>query len=155
MPNISNLFDERSLQHKGWTVTSRGCWEYRGAPSGPEGYRRIQILGHTYPVHRAAYMVWVGTIPEGEVVRHKCDNPPCINPEHLEPGTQSQNMQDRFDRGRDNTPRGEKHYSVKLQNSDIEHIRTLASMGIINAELARTYNVNPATISRLVNNKRR
>lgn len=78
-----------------YVVTDSGCWEFTGARD-KKGYGYI---GESLPskkqhtAHRAAYMLAIGPIPEGLVVRHKCDNPPGINPDHLELGTQADNME--------------------------------------------------------------
>jgi hypothetical protein len=56
--------------------------------------------GRRERAHRASYSLFVGAIPEGMVVRHKCDNPPCVNPRHLQVGTLGDNNQDTWDRGR-------------------------------------------------------
>jgi hypothetical protein len=50
--------------------------------------------------HRMSYAAHKGPIPPGMVVRHKCDTPACVNPDHLEPGTQADNIADMFKRGR-------------------------------------------------------
>lgn len=63
--------------------------------------------------HRLAYEAWVGPIPEGMLIRHTCDTPLCINPDHLIPGTHRDNMQDRLERGRANMPSGDNHYETK------------------------------------------
>ena len=90
------------LVHVGWDVTERGCWEWRGGVSG-SGYGilsapRLGLDGAR--VHRLMWEMHNGPISDGLVVRHRCDNPPCINPNHLEIGTHGQNMQDMVDRGR-------------------------------------------------------
>lgn len=74
----------------GWTVNSRGCWVY-----GNLTYGRVNRRS----AHRVAYERWIGPIPENHVVRHRCNNPPCVNPDHLETGTQSQNNQDTVNSG--------------------------------------------------------
>lgn len=94
---------KRTLEHRFWSkVDKRGpdeCWLWMGArnPQGP-GY----FEGHEYgtAAHRVAYQLVKGPIPQGMVVRHKCDMPPCVNPAHLEIGTRADNVQDRVSRGR-------------------------------------------------------
>lgn len=53
-----------------------------------------------WKAHRVAYWLATGDDPEGRVVRHSCDNPPCINPEHLSAGTHGDNIMDKIERGR-------------------------------------------------------
>lgn len=87
----------------GWDVTKRGCWEWRGGLND-SGYGVISAprlgLGSAR-VHRLMWEMHNGPIEDSNlVVRHRCDNPPCINPDHLEVGTHEQNMQDMVDRNR-------------------------------------------------------
>lgn len=53
----------------------------------------------TIGAHRVSYEHFIGPIPAGAIIRHFCDNPLCINPTHLEPGTQADNMRDLQERG--------------------------------------------------------
>jgi hypothetical protein len=65
-----------------------------------DGYRRLSVQGTGVRAHRYVWIMMRGPIPPGLVVRHKCDNPPCINIDHLELGTVKQNAQDMMERGR-------------------------------------------------------
>lgn len=73
------------------------CWGWHG-PSNSTGYSIIPIHRWQYAGHRASYFVHHGEIPEGMVIRHRCDNKICTNPEHLEIGTHADNMKDVADR---------------------------------------------------------
>jgi hypothetical protein len=78
------------------TVTERGCWEWARTRSPQSGYGRI---GTTY-AHRFAYELAIGEIPTGLQVIHSCDNPPCVNPDHLFIGTAQDNCDDSVAKGR-------------------------------------------------------
>ena len=75
------------------------CWEWKGLID-KKGYGFIGINQKNVFAHRYSYMTYKGEIPDGLVIRHTCDNPPCVNPNHLITGTPAQNVQDSFDRGR-------------------------------------------------------
>jgi hypothetical protein len=88
------------------------CWHYCGARN-QFGYGRMTYRGRLQVAHRLSYEAFVGPIPAGLSVLHRCDNPACINPEHLWLGTYSDNRRDCVTKGRHNLPRGEKHWSVR------------------------------------------
>lgn len=88
------------IQFNGWTVTERGCWEYNG-PRFPKGYGQVKALGSNPKLaHRIVFEDAYGKIADGLLIRHDCDNPPCINPQHLQAGTHKDNAQDREKRNR-------------------------------------------------------
>ena len=78
--------------------TASGCWEFVGA--NRLGYGRIWTGERVADVHRLAWELTSGPIPPGMVVCHKCDNPPCFNPDHLFVGTQGDNLRDMAAKGR-------------------------------------------------------
>lgn len=82
-------------------LTETGCREYTGWRN-QSGYGRIKVAGKMPYAHRVAYEVWVGPVPEGLCVCHHCDNPACINPDHLFVGTATDNMRDMWAKGRGN-----------------------------------------------------
>lgn len=81
------------------TNSQGGCWTWR-AYTNPNGYGQFRRGGQSYLAHRAAYCLFNGPVIDGINVLHKCDNPPCCNPEHLFLGTQKENMQDCARKGR-------------------------------------------------------
>lgn len=142
--------DER-LRFYGWTETSAGCWEWGGGRlQRGMGYGRVSWMSKSVTAHRLAYETWVGPIPEGLIVRHKCDNPPCINPEHLEIGTPADNARDMIERGRKVVTRGEGFKSTKLTESQVRAIRKLYSEGVSQMDLAEQFGVTNKNISLIV-----
>lgn len=93
---------EVRLREVGWTVTESGCWEWNGKRNdNGYGIFNARLLGYEGArAHRVMYEHFVEPIPEGMEARHRCDNPPCVNPDHIDPGTHAQNMADIFERGR-------------------------------------------------------
>jgi hypothetical protein len=83
----------------------------------------IKHCGRTLVVHRLSYELHHGPIPDGCVVMHTCDRPLCINPAHLRAGTQQDNVDDMFAKGRQRPPKGASHPKAKLNESQVAEIR--------------------------------
>jgi hypothetical protein len=94
-----------------------GCWLWVGSTNN-KGYGQLFMNGRLQLAHRVSYQLHAGPIPDGVIVCHKCDNPPCVNADHLFLGTQTTNMADMSSKGRhgsrtkpERVPRGARHKS--------------------------------------------
>jgi len=80
-------------------ITESGCWLWVGSLT-TGGYGNLSVNYKNKPCHRLSYTEFVGEIPEGMLVCHRCDVPSCINPNHLFLGTYQDNMDDMVKKGR-------------------------------------------------------
>lgn len=130
--------------------TDSGCWVWNRGRTVRGGYGQWNIGGKVSKAHRVSWVLFRGEIGEGLFVCHKCDNPPCCNPDHLFLGTSGENTLDAWRKGRlplpKNAPRGEQHHSAKLTQSDVEVVRSSRATGV---ELAAKYGVSKTMISRI------
>ena len=124
-----------------------GCIRFTGHLDG-EGYGRIMVARVKYMAHRLSYSLNKGPIPDGYVVRHKCDNPSCINPEHLEVGTQADNIADKVSRGRQ--ARGSGAGKAILTEESVREIR---SSPLKVSELSTLYGVSVVPIRNILRRK--
>jgi len=113
---------------------------------GSGGYGIKWRKGRTHQAHRLVWEDANGPIPNGQIVRHLCDTPACINIEHLSLGTQQDNLNDMVARGRSLC--GEKHPRCKLEEKDIAFIR-LAQGVLTQKRLADMFGVVQPHISRI------
>lgn len=116
--------------------SATGCLEWTGMTNS-KGYGRISINGTLTLVHRFVFQNQIGPIPEGYEVCHSCDNPLCLNVDHLFLGTHSDNMRDMIRKGR--------QCRQKLSNSDVIAIRSMT--GMTQRELAALFGVARSTIA--------
>jgi hypothetical protein len=119
-----------------------GCWEWT-SHKDRWGYGRFWALGKVRSAHRASYELHCGPIPDGMHVLHRCDNPTCINPEHLFLGTNAENVADKVAKGRQS--RGSMN-GAKLTEADVIAIR--ASKEPIR-EVAQSYSVGWRHIAKI------
>jgi hypothetical protein len=129
------------------------CWIWRG-PVDKSGYglvRSSRPSGKRGPsrAHRVIYEELVGPIPKGKLLMHSCDNPPCVNPGHLKPGTDAENLADMARKGR--SARGSKHRAAKLTESQVMDVRRKYSTGRYTlAILAAEYGLTLTPVSQMI-----
>ena len=124
------------------------CWLWTGCKNSG-GYGMFSANGHTQVSHRLSWILSGKTIPEGHVIRHKCLNKNCVNPEHLETGTLAENQADRVRDGTSN--RGVKNPKVKLTEEHVRQIRARA--GETQRLLAEEYGVSDMAIWSIIHRK--
>lgn len=132
-----------------------GCWICISHTISA-GYPRIKHQGEFYTLHRFIYQQKVDDEIDGFVIMHSCDNKKCINPDHLQKGTNSQNMKDAFARGLVNIDdrKGENARCVKLDDQQVIEIRNLGDRDdITNKEIGQRYGIDPSQVSRIINYK--
>ena len=132
------------------------CWPFSGTKDR-NGYGRFGIPGRgrnasKVYAHRVAWELAFGEIPNGLIVMHTCDNPPCCNPAHLRLGTLADNNRDRSakGRGRENRQWGSQNPAAKLSEDDVLMIRTLARDGVVQARIAERFGIKQAQVSKIV-----
>ena len=141
--------DIRTMQFWKKVDTSGDCWEWQGMKY-PTGYGRFGWKGKVAYAHRVSWEITNGPIPDGMVIMHTCDNPSCVRPDHLQLGTQTENMKDRDRKGRFRMPeyhRGDSHPSSKMNSSTVLKMRSLYDRGLATpADLARSFGYKYNTV---------
>lgn len=123
-----------------------GCWEWT-AHLDKAGYGRFNPNRKPVFAHRWAYERWTGPIPRGKAICHRCDNPRCVNPEHLFAATQTENLADMWSKGRGVW--GERHPVTKLTEEDVLEIRRRFARGERPRSIARDFDVGEAGVEQI------
>lgn len=129
------------------------CWIWVGAKD-KDGYGQFRAGYRMAKAHRFSYSLFHGPIPDDALICHSCDNPSCVNPMHIAPGTWATNINDMMERGRCNPPQGEKYNFNKLTTEKIKEIRRLRISGLLHRELADKFNVSTSLIHLVLARKR-
>lgn len=142
--SLRNEDVETRLRH--YTRREGDCLVWVGRRN-KDGYGQITVEGKSMLAHRMAYMIWSGPIAAGQVVRHRCDNPPCIDPAHLELGAPIDNSRDMVQRGR--STYGSRNASARLNETAVAAIRSALDAGQPQRAIAREFGCGQSTVSRI------
>lgn len=135
-------------------LASSGCWEWIASHT-PCGYGQVRFRGTRELAHRVSWIIFHGEIPIDDTrygtacVLHRCDNPACVNPDHLFLGDQKANAEDSVSKGRwgKRGCKGEKHGRARLTEGDVMKIR---SSDKSTRELANELGVSQSTIAHIL-----
>ena len=148
MRTVEQRFNEKVTKNSG-----EECWSWTAA-TNDYGYGILRVDGKNLRAHRISWEIHVGPIPPGMRVLHRCDNPPCTNPDHLFCGTMKDNTQDMLKKGRnasvtrpDRIRRGSQIGTSKLTEDQVVEIKRKLSNGFSLSVLAGEYNVDMSNIS--------
>lgn len=154
LSELSTQYIEK-LRARFWGRVQKGdpgeCWIWRAAVDSC-GYGRIKVANRGQKANRVAYALTHGDVPGDMNVCHRCDNPACVNPNHLFLGTRAQNMRDMVRKGR--SMRGMRNNRAVLSKADVIEIRHKYVPNRYGCKrLGKEYGVNPATIHLIVTGK--
>jgi hypothetical protein len=137
-----------SIKDKGYKTP---CWEINNPDEHRGGYGRVWFQNSGVTAHRFSWMIHFGDIPKGMEVCHKCDNPPCVNPNHLFLGTHLDNMRDAYSKNRVPILAGTMQTQAKLNDEKVRFIRQNYKKGIKTYNyFAQLFGVDQALIARVV-----
>jgi hypothetical protein len=145
---FENVTPELLLKYR--SIDKNGCWNWSWSRN-TKGYGMITNGVTSRMVSHFSYLFWKGKIKKGLCVLHKCDNPPCFNPEHLFLGTKLDNARDMISKGRV----GRRAFNrAKLSEKNVIEIRYIWKKGrTTQRKLAAKFGVSFQHISAIVNNK--
>jgi hypothetical protein len=132
-----------------------GCWHWK-LYRNKQGYGSLSSVPSNWTgesrARRISYTIFKGKIPEGLHLLHSCDNKSCCNPDHLRPGTNAENMQDKVDRNKQ--ARGTRQALAVLNEVLVLEIRERYSLGGISyAKLAKQYGVSTTAVQQIIERK--
>lgn len=147
----ANLAKIQPPEERFWSKVTKtaGCWLFD--KPGTDGYGKFWVNGRSVHAHRFAWELVNGPMPPEMVARHTCDNPLCVRPDHVVPGSNLDNTQDMIERGR--KPIGEQSSNAKLTAVEVIEIRARRTKGEKLAVLAAAYGMSHAQISAISRRK--
>lgn len=132
--------------------TTDGCLVWRGYRDPRWGYGRLWVKKRAILAHRIIWEAVNGPIADGMCVLHRCDNPPCVNIDHLFLGTHAENMRDKVRKGRQ--PRGTQRPNAKLTEADVVAIRARRAAGETQSAVAASFGISGPTVCQIVKRRR-
>lgn len=146
MQTILERFEDKFIEHQ------NGCWVWV-ACTNSDGYGQLRVKGKSEKAHRISWEIYNDRkIPSTFIICHTCDNPSCVNPNHLVCRDNQWNADDKYAKGRGHHPKGEDLPKAKLTWAEVEMIRALyvVKNKTTRQELADSFNVSEGTIQDIV-----
>ena len=143
------LEKKKKLLLKSHIITDTGCWNWTKGRNS-RGRATVKIKGSMQYVSRVSYLIFNMKAIGDFYVLHKCDNPACINPDHLWLGDQFDNMRDMVSKGRNADNSGESNPFSKLSEKDIDGIKSMVQSGHTLAATALKYGISYPHVSRII-----
>lgn len=143
------------------TKPDTGCIEWARSLT-QDGYGKTKINGVTFRAHRAMWTAVRGDVPAGLLVCHTCDNPKCINIDHLFLGSPAENMADKVKKGRwrggpatwrDRVSQGSHNRNAKLNDDAVRQIRSMCLAGLRAADIGARFMVSPGQVQKIKSGK--
>jgi len=128
---------------------SGDCWMWKASKNNWQ-YGWFMLDGRPHLAHRVAWRLTFGEIPEGKLVCHHCDNPPCVRPSHLFIGTDAINAADRNAKGRTRGAAGSLNKHAKLSEDDVRAIRKASGT---QAAIGLQFGISQQMVSRIKSGK--
>jgi hypothetical protein len=130
-------------------TTESGCMEWQRRRS-PRGYGEIFVGNRKHRTHRLMTFLIYGLPEANQHALHSCDNPPCINPDHLRWGTHAENMAERDAKNRHQTPSGEAHWNASITADQVKIIRKMWADGAKVKQIADTVGCSRGVVAPVV-----
>lgn len=148
---LTRLTTEERFWRKVKKRQSHECWDWAGV-CDTSGYGQIEINRKSIKTHRFSWEIHFGKIPDEMCILHYCDNPKCVNPNHLWLGTKKDNSDDKVNKNRQT--KGEDVWCSKLTEDQVKEIRQLCcEKKLMKKEIAKMFNISNATISAIHTSK--
>jgi len=142
------------IESIGWVEVIRrsdlgACWEWRGGKH-EKGYALLHVRPRMVKVHRVMLELRLGEDLDERFALHHCDNPPCINPEHLYPGDARRNIGDAIDRGRFDPSAASRKAIRRRYPPELEaSVRASLALGASKNAAARQHEIAWSTVDRI------
>lgn len=134
--------------HQKYIKDEGGCWLWTASCAG-KGYGQIKVSGERINMyaHRLSYWIHKGEDPGRKQVCHTCDNPKCVNPDHLFIGTSQENHDDMVKK--DRHTRGERSATAKLSEKEVLQLKDCLSLDMTQKQIAAAFQISQVQVSRI------
>lgn len=144
LERLRSIFDDK-------VTKTDSCWFWTGTKD-PDGYGMIHYgKNKQLKAHRASWLIHRGDFDLTLIVCHSCDNPSCVNPDHLFLGTVQTNTLDKVKKNRQT--KGSTNFGSKLTEESVLKIKELLSLGVTGSRIAKDYKISTSVISSIKQNK--